>query len=88
MPASVYSRALQKAAELVGGRERLGKLFQVPKAELDKWIADEAKPPRDIFLRVVDMILEETGSPGGSDTPDPPPPRDAAGKSGSEPDFF
>jgi hypothetical protein len=76
--ASVYSRALQKAAELHGGRDALCKILQVPKADLDRWIADEAKPPRDIFLRVVDLILDETSASGDSDY-DPPPPRDAAG---------
>ncbi len=81
MAASVYSRAMQKAAELVGGRKALSKTLQVSEADLDKWIADEAKPPRDVFLRAVDLILEETGPSEGSGEPDAPPPRDAAGPS-------
>jgi len=79
--ASVYSRALRKAAELLGGRERLAKALQVPAAEIDKWIADEGKPPRDIFLRIVDLILDESRAGSGSDPQEPPPPRDAAGSS-------
>jgi hypothetical protein len=78
MAASVYSRAFQKAAELCGGRDKLCKILQVPKADMDRWIAEEAKPPRDVFLRVVDLILDET-SPSQDSDYDPPPPRDAAG---------
>lgn len=77
MPASVYSRALSKAAELLGGRERLAKVLQVPAAEIEKWITDKGKPPREVFLRVVDIILDESGS--GGEEQDPPLPRDAAG---------
>lgn len=77
---SVYSRALRKAAELIGGREPLAKILQVSQAQIEVWIADEAKPPRETFLRIVDIILEETAS--GLDEPaEPPPGRDAAGPS-------
>ena len=80
--ASVYSRALQKAAQLVGGREKLSQVLQVPRAEIDKWIADEAKPPREIFLRIVDLLLDETPpSIETGDKPEPPQ-RDAAGPRG------
>jgi hypothetical protein len=79
--ASVYSRALKKAAELLGGREQLAKVLQVPSTEIDKWIADQGKPPREVFLRIVDLILDES-RPGANDEPqEPTPPRDAAGPS-------
>lgn len=78
MTASVYSRALLRAAEFVGGRDKLARVLRVPKAELESWIAGAAKPPRDVFLRVVDLILDETAAEGG-EAPEPPPPRDAAG---------
>jgi hypothetical protein len=81
MAASVYSRALRKAAELTGGRDKLAKLLQVPAAEIERWIADEAKPPREIFLRIVDLILDESRSGADSDSQEPPTPRDAAGPS-------
>ena len=76
---SVYSRALSKAAELVGGRAQLAQVLQVPRAEIDKWIADESKPPREIILRIVDIILDETAASGDGDSGEPPPGRDAAG---------
>ena len=79
MAASVYSRAIQKAADLLGGRDRLAKVLLVPVAEIDRWIADRARPPREVFLRVVDIVLDEGGVPG-ADTPlDPAPPQDCAG---------
>jgi len=76
-----------KAAELLGGRDKLAKALRVPRAELDKWIADQGKPPRDTFLRLVDLILDEIGAGGSStDAHEPPPPRDAAGASSRTPD--
>ncbi|TMH27565.1 MAG: hypothetical protein E6H63_10370 [Betaproteobacteria bacterium] len=81
MSASVYSRALLRAAELLGGRDRLAKVLRLPKAELDSWIAGDAKPPREVFLQVVDLILDETGPAGGPDDATDPPPHDAAGSS-------
>lgn len=81
MPASVYSRALQKAAELLGGRDQLSRALQVPKAAIDQWIAGEGKPPREVFLRVVDLILDESAPGAGTEPQDSPPPRDAAGSS-------
>jgi hypothetical protein len=76
----VYSRALLRASELVGGRDKLARVLSVPRPEIDKWIAGEAKPPREVFLRVVDLILDETAPATGSDAQEPPP-RDAAGSS-------
>jgi len=81
MTASVYSRALGRAAELLGGRDKLAQVLQVPVADLESWIADRAKPPRDIFLRVVDLILDETAQSGDGGTTEPPASRDAAGSS-------
>ena len=73
MAPSVYSRAVRKAAEQLGGREKLSRTLQVPLAEIEKWIADEAKPPREIFLRVVDLILDELPPADSSDPPSEPP---------------
>ena len=78
MAASIISRTLQKAAELLGGRANLCKYLRVPSAELNRWIADEAEPPTGIFLRAVDLILDETPPPAESEPGDPPSPRDAS----------
>jgi hypothetical protein len=75
-PASVYSRAVRKAAEMAGGRDALARTLQVPVDEIGKWILGEKKPPRELFLRVVDLLIEDSA---GSDAPgEPPAGRDAA----------
>jgi hypothetical protein len=79
--ATVYGRALIRAAELLGGRDKLARVLRVPAAEIDKWIAGESKPPREVFLRVVDLILDETGPAADDTDAQDPPPRDAAGSS-------
>ena len=78
MPASVYSRTLQKAAELSGGQKRLARLLRVPLADLEKWIADKDEPPTAIFLKAVDLVLDETASSGSGSEPDASLPRDCA----------
>ena len=77
--ASVYSRAVRKAAEMAGGREELARTLQVPLEEVAKWILGEKKPPRDVFLRVVDILSEDSAGSDAAD--DPPVGRDAAGAS-------
>jgi hypothetical protein len=81
--ASVYSRAVRKAAEMLGGRENLARALQVPLSEVEKWLLEQKKPPREVFLRVVDILIEDSA---GSDDPagDPPSGRDATGESRAE----
>jgi len=75
--ASVYSRAVRKAAEMAGSREELARMLHVEPADIEKWILGERKPPREVFLRVVDFLIEDSA---GSDSPgEPPAGRDAAG---------
>ena len=76
MASGIYSRALQRAAELLGGRDKLAAYLGVPTAEVQKWIAG-ARPPQAVFLRVVDFIIDET-TPPGSDPADPPARNDCA----------
>jgi hypothetical protein len=78
MASSVYSRTLQKAAEVIGGQAKLCRHLRVPAAELQKWIDDKAVPPIGIFLRAVDLIIEETPPPADSGPGDPPAPRDCS----------
>jgi len=74
----VYSRALLRAVELLGGRDKLAKVLRVPEDEIERWIGGDAKPPREVFLRVVDVILDETGAGDGANGAPDSPPRDAA----------
>lgn len=78
---NVHARAVRKAADLVGGRAKLARLLQVPESEIEKWLAGEAKPPREVFLRVVDIVIDGGGASHDSEPPEPPAGRDAAGSS-------
>lgn len=64
---------------MAGGRAELARTLQVPQADVDKWILGEKKPPRDVFLRVVDLLIED--SAGTDPSGEPPVGRDAAGAS-------
>jgi hypothetical protein len=76
--ASVYARAVRKAAELSGGRDKLSRTLQVPLTEVEKWIADKGKPPREVFLHVVDLIIDDNGVADASAPADAPPAKDCA----------
>jgi hypothetical protein len=79
MATKVMSRTFQKAAELAGGQKPLARKLRVPLGELQRWIAGTGEPPLAIFLKAVDLVLEETPSPAAaSDLDDPPSPRDCA----------
>jgi hypothetical protein len=79
MVAKVYSRTFQKAAELCGGRRKLARQLRVPVADLEKWIAGGDTPPINVFLKAIDLVLDETSPPGAESEPgDPAPPRDCA----------
>jgi len=75
----VYSKTFIKAAELLGGEKALARELRAPVADLDKWIAGSAKPPLSVFLRVIDLVLDETAPQGGlSESSDPAAPHDCA----------
>lgn len=78
MVAKVYSRTLQKAAELSGDRKKLARHLRVPLADLEKWIAGDGTPPMNVFLMAIDFVLDETPSPAAGSEPDDPAPRDCA----------
>jgi hypothetical protein len=82
--ATVFSRVLRKAAELIGSREKLCRHLRVPSADLDLWIAGKAEPPTATFLKAVDLVIDEISPPAGSEPPEPPAPRDASHGSSSK----
>src|SRR5437867_8917066 len=63
MTPNFHAKALKRAAEILGGREKLRELLHVPMRALDKWLDGSEEPPLDIFLKAVDVIsgpLEHT----------------------------
>ena len=55
---TVHTRALQRAAEILGGVDALGAFLEVPKRRLDLWMGGQIGLPGDVFLQVVDILLE------------------------------
>jgi hypothetical protein len=78
MVTKVYSRTFQKAAELCGGQRELARQLRVPLADLEKWIAGGDTPPINVFLKAIDLVLDETPSPAAGSDPEDGAPRDCA----------
>lgn len=57
--AEVHVRTLRRAAEIVGGEQPLALRLKVTPSHLSLWLGGLAEPPGDIFLRAVDLVLEE-----------------------------
>ena len=53
---TVHARALQRAADILGGKEPLRAALRVPMVRLEEWLKGHSEPPMDIFLRAVDII--------------------------------
>jgi hypothetical protein len=55
---SVYTKALQRAAEIAGGKHSLRAYLRVPTRALEAWMQGKEKPPMDVFLKAVDLISD------------------------------
>jgi hypothetical protein len=54
-----YKAAVARAAKLAGGVKALSIRLRIPVIDLMRWIQGEARPPKGVFLRLVDFIAEE-----------------------------
>ena len=54
----VYSSVFVRAAEIVGGMDRLAARIGVAPDLVETWARGEAIPPPDMFLRAVDIHVE------------------------------
>jgi hypothetical protein len=64
--ATVYSRTLQRASEVLGGPQALADYLHVDVAELRRWIDARSQPPLDVFLRAVDIVVLHADRPRGN----------------------
>ena len=55
--ATVYSRTLQRACEILGGPQPLAQQLRVKPGDLVRWIDGQTLPPMDVFLAAVDLVL-------------------------------
>ena len=53
-----YRAALAHAAGLLGGARELSNRLQVPMSDLTRWLAGQGKPSMGVFLRVIDILIE------------------------------
>ena len=60
---SVHARALHRASAIVGGLVPLSRHLGVPDQTVREWMFDVGSPPNGLFLRVIELLLEE---PAGS----------------------
>jgi DNA-binding transcriptional regulator YdaS (Cro superfamily) len=55
--ATVYSRTLLRASDVLGGVEPLAQHLRVSPTQLAQWIDGRGQPPTDVFLAAVDVVL-------------------------------
>jgi len=55
---TVFSRALARAAEILGSTDALRAHLGVSARQLALWMQGRVKPPDDVFLMVVDVLAE------------------------------
>lgn len=60
MKHTAQSRALLRAAEILGGARELRDYLHVPTPDLARWMSAEEAPPTSVFLRVVDLLVEDS----------------------------
>jgi hypothetical protein len=54
----IHTRALRRAAEILGGNEQLRVHLGASEVDFSVW-ASQLELPRDVFLRLVDIITQE-----------------------------
>jgi hypothetical protein len=59
MPDPLQSRALQRAAEILGGIDELRACLQVSLLHLEAWMQGRARLPDAVFLKVVDILARD-----------------------------
>ncbi len=59
MASTVHARALGRAAEILGGQDKLRAALNVPISQLETWLQGREAPPSHVFLKVVDIIAGE-----------------------------
>ena len=64
--ATVYSRTLQRACEVLGGVNPLAAHLRVAPDDVARWIDARAQPPLDVFLAAVDVVLLHVEGSRGS----------------------
>jgi DNA-binding transcriptional regulator YdaS (Cro superfamily) len=59
MPPSLHQLALHRAAELLGGPDALAAVLDVNPHVVTRWIDGTLRIPQRVFLKVVDIVLDQ-----------------------------
>jgi len=57
---SVQARALHRAVAAVGGLHQLAGYLKVSDEYIREWMFDVGSPPNGVFLRVIELLLDQT----------------------------
>jgi hypothetical protein len=63
---SVQARALHRASAVIGGLVALSRYLGVSDQNVREWMFDVGSPPNGVFLRVIDLLLEQPAPDGVS----------------------
>jgi hypothetical protein len=73
--AEMCARILQQCESLQGGRENLAEFLGVHPHQVALWLSAKSGPPRQVFEKAVDVILEEHDRRARALEENPPPKR-------------
>jgi hypothetical protein len=54
----VYVKTLSRAAQIIGGEAELARQLNVTPSHLHLWILGVGRPPLDVFLKAVDIVVD------------------------------
>jgi hypothetical protein len=54
----MHMQALRRASDILGGSPQLRGYLKVSAFALGLWMSGQAPPPTEIFLKIVDLIVE------------------------------
>jgi hypothetical protein len=59
LPRATKTLAVRVAADMVGGPRKLRDALRARSADVAAWLSGRVEPPREVFLRVIEMILDD-----------------------------
>ena len=54
----LYTQAIERLVDYYGSYERPARILNVSTTDLHRWAHGEARPPTDVFLKVLDLNEE------------------------------
>ena len=64
---SVQARALHRASAAIGGLAALAAYLRVSDEHIREWMFDVGSPPNGVFLRVIELLLDQPATRDGLD---------------------